>query len=316
MLKILVYTDGTPAAQSALRFAAQLKKRCQEAELAVITVRSGTHAAEEPPPVGREIALTEAAALPVGLQILVAAMETLVAQSVLERPPGITLSDMSKGHMFVSKGLDGARIPFYESFGPFVETLNREVDEHGYDLLIIAPPQRGKLGRIVRGDTTRKLALDLHTSLLAVRGGGPESRYLVCADGSVAARRQFPMLRLLLPAIGPPVDLMCVREPNMDAQKIQAAQECLQHARDWLGACGKQGAIVMKEGSVPAEEILDAAGKDTVIVMGASLRHDVYRRMLGSLPMQIMARTAASVLLVKRPPEAGDEYMKDPLACR
>lgn len=316
MLKILVYTDGTPAVHSALRFAVELKKRCLETELAVITVRSGTHAAEEPPPVGREIALTEVAALPVGLQILAAAMETLVAQGVLERPPGITLSDMSKGHMFVSKGLDGARIPFYESFGPFVETLNREVDEHGYDLLIIAPPRHGKLGRLVRGDTTRKLALDLHTSLLVVRGGGPTSRYLVCADGSVAARRQFPLLRQLLPAIGPPVDLMCVQEPNMDAQKIKEAQECLRHAREWLSACGKQGAIVMKAGTVPAEEILVAAGHDTVIVMGASLRHDVYRRMLGSLPMQIMARTAASVLLVKRPPEAGADFMKDPLVCR
>ncbi|MFZ1983487.1 MAG: universal stress protein [Desulfatitalea sp.] len=316
MLKILVYTDGTPATYSALHFAAELKKRCLEAELAVITVRSGTHAAEEPPPVGREIPLSQAAALPKGPRILIDALAILAAEAVLDRPLGITLRDMPKGHMFVCKGPDGARIPFYESFGPFVETLNREVDEHAYDLLVVAPPRHGKLGRIVRGDTTRKLALDLNTSLLVVRGGGPASRYLVCADGSVAARRQFPLLRQLLPAIGPPVDLMCVQEPSMDAQSIKEAQECLQHARDWLAACGKQGAIVMKAGTVPAEEILTAAGHDSVIVMGASLRHDIYRRMLGSLPMQIMARTAASVLLVKRPPEAGADFMKDPLACR
>jgi nucleotide-binding universal stress UspA family protein len=39
-----------------------------------------------------------------------------------------------------------------------------------------------------------------------------------------------------------------------------------------------------------------------VIVMGASLRHDVYRRLMGSLPLRVLARTSSSVLLAKQPP--------------
>jgi nucleotide-binding universal stress UspA family protein len=43
-----------------------------------------------------------------------------------------------------------------------------------------------------------------------------------------------------------------------------------------------------------------------VIVMGASLRHDVMRRMLGSLPMQVLDLTESSLLLAKLPPETAD----------
>jgi hypothetical protein len=41
------------------------------------------------------------------------------------------------------------------------------------------------------GDISRKLVLDLHRSVLITRGGRPNSRFLVCADGSAAAKRQF-----------------------------------------------------------------------------------------------------------------------------
>ncbi len=314
MLKLLVYADGTPDARKALGFAAALRRRLG-AELAVITVRPGTHAAEEPAPVGREIPLSQAAALPRGPRILLEALAVLVAEGVLAQPGGITLRDMSKGHMFVCKTPDGGRIPFYESFGPFVESLNREVDEHGYDLLVISRPRRGKMGRLVRGDATRMLTLDLHTSLLVVRGGGPQSRYLVCADGSAACRPQFALLRHLLPAIAPPVNLVFVPQPAMTAAKIEEVHTYLGQARQWLTGCGTASAIMTPAGSSPAEAILLAAGEDSVIVLGASLRHDVYRRMRGSLPMEIMRATAASVLLVKRPPEAGADFQKDSPAC-
>ena len=81
MIKLLVYTDGKPAAVGALRFAVELKKRLA-AELAVITVRSGTHATEEPPPVGIDIPLANRQSLPRGLQILVAATDVLADEGL------------------------------------------------------------------------------------------------------------------------------------------------------------------------------------------------------------------------------------------
>jgi nucleotide-binding universal stress UspA family protein len=314
MLKLMVYTDGTPASHGALRFAAALRQGL-EAELVVVTVRSGTHAAEEPAPVGRPIALLQSPTLPLGPRILLDALAVLVDEGLLERPANVTLHDMPKGHVFVCKAADGARFAFYEVFGPFVEALNHEVDEHGYDLLVIAPPQRGKMGRLVRGDTTRKLALDLHTSLLVVRGGGPRSRYVVCADGSAASRRLFSLLGQMLPAIAAQVELVCVASSETQSDRLQEIQIWLRQAQEWLNACGQGGIAVLKAGNSPLEAILEAAGREAVIVLGASLRHDVYRRMRGSLPMRVLQHTPSSVLIVKRLPEEDIDFLKDPYAC-
>jgi nucleotide-binding universal stress UspA family protein len=314
MIKLLVYTDGKPAAADALCFAAALK-RSLSAELAVITVRPGTSAVEEPPPLGVDLPLENRPQLPPGLQFLVQAMELLAKEGLLTLPKSIRIRDVPSGHLFVCKTPGEERIPFYECFGHFIEVLNREIDSQGYNLLLVAPPRRRGFKRFVAGDTTRKLALDLHTSVLVVRGGGPESRFLVCADGSPSSRRQFPLLKVLLRAIRGPVDLIWVKKPDTEEALRQAAEECLAHARNWLENCDRNGRLHLREGENPADLIIETAGKDAVIVMGASLRHDVYRRMLGSLPMQVLARTDASVLLVKLPPEADSDFFKDPFTC-
>lgn len=313
-MKILVYSDGKTAAAKALHFAAHLKKKLR-AQLAVITVRSGTHAAEEPPPVGIDIVPAEQPNLPVGIKILTDAAVKLSEEGLLAEAKSITIRETVKGHMFVCRGRDGDRIPFYESFGHFIGALNREIDEHGYDLLIISPPVRSRLGRLVIGDTPRKLALDLHASVLLVREAGPTDRYLICADGSPASHRQFPMLRWLLPAVGPPVDLICVKTEDWNEQAVATARACLDRAATWLGHCSKKGRIGIVEGRRRADAILSAAGNRTVIMLGASLRHDVYKRTRGSLPLQILDRAASSVLLVKLPPESDADFLKMPFTC-
>jgi nucleotide-binding universal stress UspA family protein len=150
---------------------------------------------------------------------------------------------------------------------------------------------------------------------LVVRGGGPDNRFIICADGSASSRRQFPLLKAILPAVRRPIELIYVKKPDMAPEGIQAAEDCLEHAVGWLETCDKNGPVHRLEGDNPSELILKTAGDDSVIVMGASLRHDVYRRMLGSLPMQVLAQSASSVLLVKLPPEADSDFFKDPFTC-
>ena len=65
-------------------------------------------------------------------------------------------------------------------------------------------------------------------------------------------------------------------------------------------------------GDRPAEVIAATAGDDAVIFLGASLRHDVYRRLLGSLSIQTLSRTKSSVLVVKALPEGDLNYFVDP----
>ena len=315
MIKLLVYTDGKPDAVRALHFAAELKKRLN-AELSVITVRNGTHASEEPPPVGVKLTANQRARLPHrGLRTLIDSASVLVDEGVLTPIDSIKIRDIPKGYMFACNGTTDDRISFYECFGHFVEVINKEVEENGYSLLIAALPRRNRLGRMMIGSMAHKLALDLHTSLLVVRGGGPNSRFLVCADGSPSSRRQFPMLQQLLPAIEQPIDILCLSSPEMPPQAIKEAKDCVQRARDWLTECRKLGIVTVSESHHRSETILEFAGENAVIMMGSSLRHDIYRRIRGSLPLNILDRTASSVLLVKRIPEGDPDFMKDPYVC-
>jgi nucleotide-binding universal stress UspA family protein len=313
-LKLLVYTDGSAASTKALRFAAQLTLKLK-AELTVITTRSGTHAAEQPPPFGRDIDLSDRQSLTPGLLVLTSALDFLSAEGLFEPQKSIQFRELPNGYIFFCNTLAGRRVPFHVSFGHLVESLNREIGKHHYDLLVIAPPQRAGLRKLALGDISRKLVLELHTSVLITRGGDSNSRFLVCADGSAAAKRQFPLLKQLLPAIVPPVELVCVLNSDSTETAVQAADSCIQKAAHWLTACGKPYKETRLEGDRPAETISAAAGDDAVIFLGASLRHDVYRRILGSLAIQVLARAKSSVLVVKALPEDDKEIFGDPNSC-
>jgi nucleotide-binding universal stress UspA family protein len=313
-MKILVYTDGGPTADKALAFAATWTRQLH-AELAVITVRGETHAMETPPPLGREVPAAEWPHLPEGLKILTGAAHRLAAAEVMPPPPDIFIRETPYSHFFVCPVSPNRTISFHECFGYFIEALNREIDRHRFDLLIIAPPQRGRLRRLVLGDTTRKLALELHTSVLVVRDGQPDSRLVLCADGSSSGKRAFPLLQKLLPAIQQPVELLWVRKPNATRDDLSQASHCLDQARRWLKACGRESRTIQLEDAHPADAINASAGAQALVVMGASLRHDVYRRTRGSLPIRLLDRTRASVLLAKTPPEADPSADKDGFAC-
>ncbi|UCG11766.1 MAG: universal stress protein, partial [Deltaproteobacteria bacterium] len=200
-------------------------------------------------------------------------------------------------------------------YGHLIDALNQEVDEHQHDVVVVAPPRRSGLGRLVVRDAARLLALDLHTSVMVVRGGDLSGRLLVCADGSPSARRLFPLLKQVLPAVHGPVDLIWVRKPGASEKEFRAGTECVERARAWLDRCGKGGDLLMPEGDRPQDVIIEAAGDNSVVVMGASLRHDVHHRVRGSLPLQVLSRTESSLLLAKLPPEVDTGFFEGTANC-
>jgi nucleotide-binding universal stress UspA family protein len=145
----------------------------------------------------------------------------------------------------------------------------------------------------------RKLALDLRCSFWIARDGSPDSRCVVCADGSASSRRIFTLLQKLLPALSGPVNLVYARRPDDSEQDVETADRCLEQAAAWLTRQGRTVQVLKPQGKKRFELILAAAGSAAVIVMGESHMHDVRRRTLGSLPMKVMARTESSFLLTK-----------------
>lgn len=313
-MKILIYTDGKPAAAAALRHGAKLAERL-EGEVALLTIRAGTPATEEPPPVGVDIPQVQWSELQPGIQILSQAMVQLSEMGFIAVQQSINIREVRSGYLFLGSTPSGRRVPFYERYGHLIDLLNHEVDQRHCDLVVVAPPKRSSLGWFVAGDKARHLAIDLHTSVLMARGGDWDGRFLVCADGSPSARRLFPLLKRLLPAVSGPVDLMWVRQPGTTEEEVRAGRECVQRARAWLDRCGKGGDLLLRAGDRPQEVILEEAGDDSVVVMGASLRHDVHHRVRGSLPLQVLARTESSVLLAKLPPEVDTDFFEEHDTC-
>lgn len=313
-MKIVVYTDGKPSAAAALRFAATLCKRLT-VEMGVLTVRSGTHGTESPPPLGVVLPREHWSTLPQGIQTLTGAADVLADIGFLRPVPSIKVREVPSGYLFVALTSDGQRIPFFEHYGNLIDVLNEEVAENRYDLVVIASPPKDRVGRFLRGDTARRLALNLHTSLLVVREGDLDSRLLVCADGSPSARRLFPLLKQLLPATGGNVDLMFVQVPGTPKADVDMGNQCVEKARAWLDVCGKPGQLLRPEGKRPGKVIVKEAGDRSVVVMGATLRHDLHHRMTGSLPLRVLNETESTMLLVKLPPEADLDFFTEPMTC-
>src|SRR5512136_241871 len=145
-MKLLAVFDGKPASVAALKTAAVLAERLR-AELGVVTVRPGTHATESLPPIGHEIPASERALLPDGIRVLLQAADLLAETGFLKPPAGITLRDLPRGHLFAAERPSGEPVFFAERFGSLLDELNRDVEEHQHDLVVIAAPRRGALGR-------------------------------------------------------------------------------------------------------------------------------------------------------------------------
>ncbi len=313
-MKILTYKHEKTDVEKVLRIGVKLSQGL-DAEICFLTARSGTPATEEPPPVGVEIPWGQRGELQPGIQILTQAMEILTKTGFLAPQDNINIRAVRNGYLFLGSTPSGRRVPFYERYGHLIDVLNYEVDEHQQDLVIVGAPRRQGLGRLVGGDRANLLARELHASVFLVRNGDLNSRLLVCADGSPSARRLFPLLKQLLPAVAGPVDLLWVQKPGMSHEEREAGSECVQRARAWLGSCGKEGDLLLPEGERPEEVILEEAGDESVIVMGASLRHDLHRRVRGSVPLQVLAKTESSVLLAKLPAEVDIDFFAELDTC-
>lgn len=310
-MKILALVDHKKESLAAVQMAAGLAGRLP-ADLGVVVVRHATHATEPPAPVGVATAL-EGWHPPPGIAALLAAADRIAGAGLIAPLSAITLRDRPHGHLFHAARLDGTgRVAFIERFGALIPELNQEIDEGRWALVVAAAPRRGPLGRFVTTNLPRKMALDLHASFLVVRGGGLESRLVLCVDGSPPSRRIFPLLRRLLPALGGPIEILCVLPPE---GRPGPTERCLEEAAAWLGACEREVRLARPRAGRRADPILAAAGADAIIVTGESRHHDIRRRTLGTLPLTLLARTDASFLMVKGAVEPDPEQFEEGAAC-
>jgi nucleotide-binding universal stress UspA family protein len=303
-MKIFTYIEDTPLCPTALRTAGRLAQRLG-ADLAVLTSRTGTVVSEPEPPLGRDLPRDQWDALPPGLALLTRALAELEGIGVLTQTEAIRIREETGDvRVFRVAMAAGRTATFQVCFGPPLPTIQAAVeggDDH--DLLVIADPGKKGLHRVVTTNLAHRTALDTMISVLAVKGDHLDSRVILCADGSKSARRAYPLLRQLLPALGGRVDILGVHERLAANDVKETCVICAERARTWLTNAGKESTIHIKEGESAVDVILAESGDDALIVLGASLRSDLARRLKGSVPMHVMEKSRASVLLVKALPE-------------
>ncbi len=294
----LAYTDGSAETAEAVRSAARLVKAGQ-GRLDILTVTDPLPFKEDQMR-RTDLPPEEWADLPAGLNTLVqSTLPLLVEEGLIALPETLTFKEEA-GNRFSIRLTDVNDQPLrlwaaYTGSFDAITKLNEDAD---HDIVVGSARQPGLLGRLLGKDLTSQLALNLPTSLLVVKEPvHPTTPFVLCSDGSESSKRAFGALRRLVPLLKSNIHIL-VNE-GQDPTGLH----------DWLAKRGRAGNIMTMPAELedPAEEIISVIHPGQVLVLGASMRSTLSKKVQGSVPQEVIRRGSFSVLLSKELPDMTEE---------
>ena len=169
------------------------------------------------------------------------------------------------------------------------------------DLVIMGPPARTGLARLVLGDITARVIGVSPAGVLVMPPGISLAfgRLLVAVDGSPYAEAAWVEALALACQAGSDLYALCAVANDGDLPEAQAALARMQ------AAAMREGLLITTltpQGEPPEDAILQAAQKYEVdlIIMGSHGRRGLTRLLLGSVTEGVLDRALAPVLVVKR----------------
>ena len=304
-MRITIYHDDSELSLAALRTGINLAARLQQ-PFTILAARPGTDPIEEEPDYGVDLDRASWESLPAGLKLLTEALEEVESMGLVEPVDKITLLEEPTGErLFFVETNTGQNLRFTVRFSDPFAAIESELytqEETDYNLLVIADPGKKGIHRMFTSNLAHRASLDLMTSVLAVKGEHLDAPVFLCADGSSSARRAYPVLNWMLPALPGLFNVIGVTLTQAEQVLKETCEECAKRARAWLDAEDKNALVIIREGEDPAQIIIDEAGDDAIIVMGATLRSDLSKRLLGGVSMSVLENSKATVLLAKALP--------------
>lgn len=304
-MKITIYHDDSELSLAALRTGVNLAARLGQ-PFTVMTARPGTDPIEEEPDYGEGLPRDRWETLPPGLNLLAKALVEIETMGLVEPADMITLQEEPSGErVFFAQTKAGHGVRFAVRFADPFDAIQSELytqEESDYTLLVIADPGKKGIHRMFTSNLAHRACLDLMTSVLAVKGEHLDATVFLCADGSSSARRAYPVLNWMLPALPGQFKVIGVTLTQAEQVLKQTCEECAKRARAWLAGENKETEVLIREGDDPAQIIMQEAGDDAIIVMGASMRSDLSKRILGGVSTSILENSKATVLLAKALP--------------
>ena len=302
MMTVLVCYDGSETSQAALRCVGALAA-ASPVNVTVLYVRPKAPSGyAEMLDMAREKIVDWDLDLP-GLVVLREAEEMLVAQGEVEEAEAGQPLKLRHGLKRLGKGLlevhlfglhdEHVRLRLRDG-GDAAGVILNELESLPYDMVVMG--SRGKKGikRWLTGSTAQRVALFAHETVLVVRGQSRLERVLACTDGSEAAEHALRFLAPLAHAKGCQVTLLGVAEE----EERDAVSAVVERGASLLAEGGVEAEIRVEEGD-RAETILEVSESFDLVVLGVSGRSHMRRFLVGSVPLKVLERSPASVMIVK-----------------
>ena len=173
--------------------------------------------------------------------------------------------------------------------GDIIKELRDEVDAYEYDLTIIG------------GSAKRSMSHDMiqyiNSSIFVVNNFNKTINYkiLLAVDDSPGTKKAVKYGVRVAQAFGIKVQIITVNE---DDNCKEANKKSSENASKMMRRCGVEAETKFEIGK-PADKIIEIAGEDHIIIMGASTQSPIAKFFVGSKPLNVMQNSNCPILIVK-----------------
>jgi nucleotide-binding universal stress UspA family protein len=293
-MKFLMCIGGVDPSAETIRFGGRLAKAF-EADISVLYVQPrAPHAVRKEVQLAREKLSEWEIELP-GVKVLRAAYQILSEEGVLRpssRDEAVEFQalkpEVRGAYELELPGGQGQNIKLRIREGDIVEEVNKETESEANDLVIFGASRRRRL--------LQKLIQFVNSSVLIVKNP-KDVRYelLLCTDSSGPARKAEIFAARLAHFLATRVLILSVAKFK---NREHVAMEGVERASRLLTKAGVRHSAAVRTGRV-VEEIACFSREDTVVIMGASRRSEIWKLAFGSKANRIAERVSCPVLIVK-----------------
>jgi len=293
-MKFLMCIGGVEPSAETIRFGGKIA-RAFEADISVLYVQPrAPHAVRKEIQLAQE-KLSEWEIDPPGVKVLRAAYEILSEEGVLRPSPRDEAAEFRAlkpevrgAYELELPGGQGQNIRLRIRAGDIVDEVNKETESEENDLVIFGASRRRNI--------LQKLIQFVNCSVLIVKN--PKNvvyELLLCTDSSGPARKAEIFTARLAHFLRCRVVILSVAKFR---NREHVAMEGAERASRLLTKAGVPHSVAVQTGNV-AEEIARASREDTVVIMGASRRPEIWKLVFGSKANRIAERVPCPVLIVK-----------------
>jgi nucleotide-binding universal stress UspA family protein len=293
-MRFLMCIGGVEPSAETIRFGGRIAKAF-EADISVLYVQPrAPHAVRKEIQLAREKLSEWEIDLP-GVRVLRAAYQILSEEGVL-RPSGSCEAaefralkpEVRGAYELELPGTQGQNIRLRIREGDIVDEVNKEAESEQRDLVIFGASRQRRL--------LEKLIQFVNCSVLIVKNPkNVDYELLLCTDSSGPARKAEIFTARLAHFLRSRVLVFSVAKFR---NREHVAMEGAERASRLLTKASVPHSVAVRTGNV-VEEIARASRDNTVVILGASRRPEIWKLAFGTKADRIAERVACPVLIVK-----------------